>query len=49
MNGFEHYCQLARDGFIQSIGFNVNPENKWMKKASAIPWYAIEEKYGQLF
>ena len=27
----------------------MNPENQWIKKASAIPWEEIEEKYSSLF
>ncbi len=28
---------------------NLNPENKWIKKAAMIPWEAIEEEYADLF
>ncbi len=27
----------------------MNPENRWVKKAAAIPWNEIEEKHAALF
>ena len=27
----------------------MNPENRWIKKAEAIPWAEIEERYAELF
>lgn len=29
-------------------GLKKNPENRWVKKAETIPWYAMEEKYAGL-
>ena len=43
------YRQFSITDFNQSIGLKMNPENRWVKKASAIPWEAIEEKYAKLF
>ena len=31
------------------MGFKMNPENRWVKKAATIPLDAIEEKYAKLF
>ena len=41
--------QLAFKNFNQPLGFELNPENRWVKKADTIPWDAIEERYAQLF
>ena len=27
----------------------MNPENRWIKKAAVIPWFAIEDRYDRLF
>lgn len=35
--------------FNQPIGLEMDPENRWVKKAEMIPWNAIEEKYAKLF
>lgn len=35
--------------FNQSIGLHMNPENRWVKMADAIPWEAFEKKYSKLF
>lgn len=43
------YHQFSITDFNQPIGLKMNPENRWVKKASAIPWDALEEKYAQLF
>lgn len=43
------YHQFSITDFNQPIGLKMNPENRWVKKASAIPWEAIEEKYAKLF
>lgn len=43
------YHQFSITDFNQPIGQKMNPENRWVKKASAIPWEAIEEKYAKLF
>ena len=35
--------------FNQPIGLHMNPENRWVKMADAIPWEAFEKKYSKLF
>ena len=49
MYKIEHYCQFGLADFNQPLGFEMNPENRWVKKAVTIPWDAIEEKYAELF
>lgn len=49
MYKFEHYRQLGLADFNQPLGFKMNPENRWVKKAVTIPWDAIEEKYAEIF
>lgn len=44
MYKFEQYRQLGLADFNQPLGFKMNPENRWVKKAATIPWDAIEEK-----
>lgn len=41
--------QLAFSNFNQPLGLQLNPENRWIKKAETIPWNAIEERYAELF
>ena len=41
--------QLAFSNFNQPLGLQLNPENRWIKKAETIPWDAIEERYAELF
>lgn len=43
------HCQLRFSDFQQPIGLKMNPENRWIKKAEAIPWEEIEERYSELF
>ena len=43
------HSQLRFSDFQQPIGLKMNPENRWIKKAEAIPWAEIEEKYSELF
>ena len=45
----DQYQQFGITDFNQPIGLKMNPENRWVKKASMIPWEAIEEKYAALF
>lgn len=45
----DQYRQFGITDFNQPIGLKMNPENRWVKKASMIPWEAIEEKYAALF
>lgn len=35
--------------FNQPIGLHMNPENRWVKMADAIPWEIFEKKYSWLF
>ena len=35
--------------FNQPIGLYMNPENRWVKMADAIPWEIFEKKYSRLF
>ena len=35
--------------FNQPIGLHMNPENRWIKMADAIPWEIFEKKYSRLF
>ena len=35
--------------FNQPIGLHMNPENRWVKMADAIPWGVFEKKYSRLF
>ena len=35
--------------FNQPAGMQMDPENRWVKKAASIPWYDIEIKYAALF
>lgn len=41
--------QLAFSNFNQTLGLQLNPENRWVRKAETIPWDAIEERYAKLF
>lgn len=35
--------------FNRPIGLHMNPENRWVKMADAIPWEIFEKKYSRLF
>ena len=35
--------------FNQPMGLHMNPENRWIKMADAIPWEIFEKKYSRLF
>ena len=41
--------QITFTDFNQPFGMKMNPENRWVKKASVIPWDEIEERYASLF
>ena len=41
--------QLAFSNFNQPLGLQLNPDNRWVRKAATIPWDAIEERYAKLF
>lgn len=49
MYKFDRNHQFKLSDFNQPIGLKMNPENRWVKKAAAIPWNEIEEKYAALF
>ena len=49
MYKFERYRQLGLADFNQPVGLKMNSDNRWVKKASSIPWDAIEAKYANLF
>lgn len=41
--------QISLTDFNQALGFKINPQNRWVKKAALIPWLKIEERYAKLF
>ena len=41
--------QFSFTDFNQPLGFKMNPDNRWVRKAELIPWDEIEEKYAALF
>ena len=41
--------QLGLNDFDQPIGLKMDPGNRWIRKAAAIPWDRIEDKYANLF
>lgn len=45
----DRFHQLGLSDFNQPIGLKMNPENRWIKKAATIPWFAIEDRYAELF
>ena len=45
----DRFHQLGLADFNQPIGLKMNPENRWIKKAETIPWFAIEDRYAELF
>ena len=49
MYKFDRNHQFKLSDFNQPMGLTMNPENRWVKKAAAIPWNEIEEKYAALF
>ncbi len=49
MYKFERYRQLGLADFNQPVGLKMNPENRWFRKSTTIPWDAIEEKCAGLF
>jgi len=49
MYKFDRNHQYSLSDFNQPTGFKMNPENRWVKKAEAIPWKEIEDKYSTLF
>ena len=49
MYKFNRNHQFSLSDFNQPIGLKMNPENRWVKKSEAIPWYDIEQRYASLF
>ena len=49
MYKFDRYHQYSLSDFNQPMGMEMNPENRWVKKAAMIPWNKIEERYAGLF
>ena len=45
----DRFHQFRLTDFNQPAGLKMDPENRWVKKAETIPWYAIEDRYAQLF
>lgn len=45
----DRFHQLGLADFNQPIGLKMNPENRWIKKTATIPWFAIEDRYAELF
>ena len=45
----DRFHQFALSDFNQPIGLKMNPENRWIKRAHMIPWFAIEDRYADLF
>jgi hypothetical protein len=41
--------QISMTDFNMPLGMMLDPENRWVKKAGAIPWEAIERGYAELF
>ena len=49
MYKFDRNHQYKLSDFNQPTGLKMNPENRWVKKAAAIPWNEIEDRYASLF
>ncbi len=49
MYKFNRDRQMKLSDFNQPLGFKMNPDNRWIKKAASIPWYDIEKQYAELF
>ena len=49
MNKFDREKQLSFTDFNQPLGLQMNPNNRWVKKAEMIPWGTIEAEYAKLF
>ena len=46
---FDRNHQYSLSDFNQPLGMEMNPENRWVKKAAMIPWDEIEDRYAELF
>ena len=49
MYKFDRDHQYSLSDFNQPLGMEMNPENRWVKKAAMIPWDEIEDRYAELF
>ena len=49
MYKFDRDHQYSLSDFNQPLGMEMNPENRWVKKAAMIPWDEIENRYADLF
>ncbi len=46
---FKREKQISFTDFNQPMGLQMNPDNRWVKKAAMIPWETIEAEYAKLF
>ena len=49
MYKFKREKQIPFTDFNQPQGMQMNPNNRWVKKAAMIPWDTIEAEYAKLF
>lgn len=49
MYQFKREKQISFTDFNQPQGMQMNPNNRWVKKAAMIPWDTIEAEYAKLF
>ena len=49
MYKFKREKQISFTDFNQPQGMQMNPDNRWVKKAAMIPWDTIEAEYAKLF
>jgi hypothetical protein len=49
MYKFKREKQISFTDFNQPLGLQMNPDNRWVKKAAMIPWETIEAEYSKLF
>ena len=49
MYKFKREKQISFTDFNQPLGLQMNPDNRWIKKAEMIPWDTIEDEYAKLF
>ena len=49
MYKFKREKQISFTDFNQPQGLQMNPDNRWVKKAAMIPWDTIEAEYAKLF
>ena len=49
MYKFKKEKQISFTDFNQPLGMQMNPDNRWVKKAAMIPWETIEAEYAKLF